>query len=197
MGMIELAMMKRWAVAAVACGMTLAGPASAQLAQNSDAPVDITADQLEVVNAQCLAVYTGGAEALQDTVRLRADTLKIYYKPGTGGSARGSGPGGGKCGSLLDRMEAVGSVYYVTPLQRVHGDNALYEATADTITISGDVVAARGQDVLRGSKMVINVKTGDAQMLSGVKGRNKPGRVRTVLYPKQQTADAPPAAAPR
>ncbi|MCI3132553.1 hypothetical protein [Phenylobacterium aquaticum] len=45
--------------------------------------------------------------------------------------------------------------------------------------------------------MVINVKTGDAQMLSGVKGRNKPGRVRTVLYPKQQTADAPPAAAPR
>lgn len=197
MGMIELAMMKRWAVAAVACGMTLAGPASAQLAQNSDAPVDITADQLEVVNAQCLAVYTGGAEALQDTVRLRADTLKIYYKPGVGGSARSSGATGGKCGSLLDRMEAVGSVYYVTPLQRVHGDNALYEATSETITISGDVVAARGQDVLRGTKMVINVKTGDAQMLSGVKGRNKPGRVRTVLYPKQQTADAPPAAAPR
>ncbi|WP_304170173.1 LptA/OstA family protein [Phenylobacterium aquaticum] len=195
--MIELAMMKRWALAAFACGLTLAGPAAAQLAQNSDAPVDITADQLEVVNAQCLAVYTGGAEALQDTVRLRADTLKIYYKPGTGGSARGSSPTGGSCGSLLDRMEATGSVYYVTPQQRVHGDTALYEAGSDTITISGDVVAARGQDVLKGSKLVINVKTGDAQMQSGVKGRNKPGRVRTVLYPKQQSAAATPPAAAR
>ena len=51
--------------------LIVASPASAQLAQNSDAPVDITADQLEVVNTQCLATYSGGAEALQDTARLR------------------------------------------------------------------------------------------------------------------------------
>ena len=187
-------MMKRLAVAMVALGLGTAGPAAAQLAQNSDAPVDITADELEVVNAQCLAIYRGGAEALQDTVRLRANVLKIYYKPGTG-SPRSGGGVGGNCGNELDRMEAQGDVYYVTPQQRVHGDNAVYQAGSTTITITGDVVAARGQDVLKGSKLVINTKTGDAQMQSGAKGRNKPGRVRTVLYPKQQQPASP--AAPR
>ena len=184
--------------------MALAGvlPASAQLAQNSDAPVDITADQLEVVNTQCLATYRGGAEALQDTARLKADVLKIYYKtrqaptgPQTSAAqaAGATGAMGGKCDSQLDRMEATGTVYYVTPQQRVRGDSALYQAGANTIIITGDVIAIQGQNVLRGSKLVINVATGDAQMQSG--GRSGKGRVRTVIYPKQTPAGA--AATPR
>lgn len=194
MGMIGLSDMKHWAVAAIACGLAASSPALSQLAQNSDAPLDITADELEVVNAQCLATYKGGAEALQDTVRLRADVLKIYYKPAQAGAGGRSGTGS-NCGSLLDHMEAIGSVFYVTPEQRVHGDNAFYDAGGDTITITGDVIAVRGQDVLRGSKLVVNVNTGDAQMQSAGGGRGKPNRVRTVIYPKQQPAGQ--AAAPR
>ena len=206
MGMIGLSDMKHWAAAAFACGLVVSGPAAAQLAQNSDAPVDITADELEVVNAQCLATYKGGAEALQDTTRLRADILKIYYKPAKAGAA-GATPDGGRsgtganCGSLMDHMEAIGSVFYVTQqkgqeARRVHGDNAIYLADADTITITGDVIAVQGQNVLRGTKMVINVNTGDAQMQSAGGGRGKPNRVRTVLYPKQQQQPADQAAAP-
>ncbi len=197
MGMIRLSDMKHWAVAAIACGLAASGPAAAQLAQNSDAPLDITADELEVVNAQCLATYKGGAEALQDTVRLRADILKIYYKPSQGGNKGGSSGAGSNCGSLLDHMEAIGSVYYVTPEQRIHGDNALYVAASDTITITGDVIAVRGPDVLRGTKLVVNTVTGDAQMQSAGGGRGKPNRVRTVIYPKQQQQPAGQAAAPR
>jgi lipopolysaccharide export system protein LptA len=195
MGMIRLSDMKHWAAAAFACGLAASTPAAAQLAQGSDAPLDITADELEVANAQCLATYKGGAEALQDTVRLRADVLKIYYKPATAASGGGRSGTGSNCGSLLDHMEAIGSVYYVTQDRRVHGDNAFYDAGGDTITITGDVIAVQGQNVLRGSKMVINVKTSDAQMQSGGGGRGKPNRVRTVIYPKQQTAG--PAAASR
>ena len=57
-----------------------AGGAVAQLAPSSNAPVDITADQLEVQNQKCLAIYSGDAEALQDTSRLRANTINIYNK---------------------------------------------------------------------------------------------------------------------
>ena len=103
MDMIRFAKMKQWAAGAFACGLIAAGPAAAQLAQNSDAPVDITADELEVINAQCLATYSGGAEALQDTVRLRADVLKIYYKPNPSAKPGGTGQA---CGNQLDRMEA-------------------------------------------------------------------------------------------
>jgi lipopolysaccharide export system protein LptA len=171
-----------------ALALLSAAPAMAQLAQNSDAPVDITADELEVFNTECQAVWRGNAEALQDTSRLRADVLKIFNKPGVTkpGAAAGS-----NCGAL-DRLEADGSVYYVTPQQRVRGDAAVYNATGETITMTGNVVAIQGQNVLRGTRMVINTRTGQGQMQGQATGRNAQGRVRGVFYPKSEPA--PPAA---
>ena len=70
------AMKLLWAMAAVA-GLLAADSANAQLARNSSAPIDITADEAEVVNSQCLAIWRGAAEALQDRTRLRADTITL------------------------------------------------------------------------------------------------------------------------
>lgn len=167
--------------AALAAGLLGAVPAAAQLSRDSSAPVDLTADELEVANAQCVAIWRGSAEALQADSRLRADVLKIYNQVG---SARPAG-GSSSCGPVR-RMEAQGNVFYVTPQQRVRGDAAVYEAASETIVMTGDVVAAQGRNVLRGERMVIHVKTGEAQMQTSVKGRNRPGRVRGVFYPNQQ-----------
>ena len=179
MSMSGLEMTKLAAVAALT--LALAGPAAAQIAGSSDAPVDITADALEVVNNQCMSIWSGSAEALQDRTRLRADVIKTFSKKGAGRP----GAAGGSCGAL-DRMEAIGNVYYVTPQQKVRGDNAVYDVPGETIVITGDVVAAQGPNVLRGRKLVVNTKTGQAQMQSDVRGRNKPGRVRGVFYPSSQ-----------
>ena len=167
----------------------LATPAAAQIAQNSDAPVDLTADELEVVNAQCLAIWRGAAEALQDTSRLRADVLKIYNRPGAAGK---SGTTGSNCGGV-QKIEAQGNVYYVTPQQRVRGDVATYDKVSDTIVMTGDVVAVQGKNVLRGERMIIHVKSGEAQMQTNVKGPNRPGRVRGVFYPSDKQPAAQPA----
>ncbi len=183
MSMSGLEMTKLVAVAVLALG--LAGPAAAQLAQNSDAPVDITADALEVVNTQCLSIWSGSAEALQDRTRLRADVLKTYNAKGAARPNGQSAP----CGAL-ERMEAIGNVYYVTPQQRVRGNNANYDVTSEKIVITGDVVAVSGQNVIRGDRLTVNVNTGDAQMESGAKGRGK-ARPRAVIYPNQQTAAQP------
>jgi lipopolysaccharide export system protein LptA len=158
--------------------LTLAAPAQAQLAGGSDAPVDITADELEVINSQCLAIWRGSAEALQDSSRLRANTLRIRYVTGRPARA-GAEP---SCGDL-DRMEAEGEVYYVTPQQRVRSNAAVYEAASETITMTGDVVAAQGQNVLRGQRLVINVATGEARMETSARGAGATGRVRGVFYP--------------
>src|SRR5581483_2079584 len=102
------------AVLGAALEMTWAPPAQGQIAPSSKAPVDVTADQLEVQNHQCLASWKGNAEALQETSRLRANVLNIYNRvlpnphPGAGSDANPT------CGAL-DRMEADGNVYYVTP----------------------------------------------------------------------------------
>jgi lipopolysaccharide export system protein LptA len=180
-------------LAAALAAALVAGPAAAQLATNSNAPVDITADELETANNACTSIWRGHAEALQDTSRLRADILTADFEVKPGGSG-GGGPGrSGGCGDLV-RLRADGSVFYVTPSQKVHGDAAVYEAASSTLTVTGDVVATQGQNVLRGTRMVFNTQTGQGHMEGAAKGRNKADRPRGVFYPKQsnkpQTAQA-------
>jgi len=169
--------------AALGLVLVCTSPAWAQLARNSSAPVDLTADELEVANADCLAIWKGSAEALQDTSRLRADVLKIQYQKGP----PKAGETGQHCGGDVASMDAAGNVFYVTPQQRVRGDAAVYTAADDTIVFTGDVIAVQGQNVLRGNRLVVNVKNNTAQMQTNSKGRNAAGRVRGVFYPNKKT----------
>jgi lipopolysaccharide export system protein LptA len=168
----------------------LAGPvAHAQgLGPNSDGPVDITADELEVQNKACVSVWRGRAEALQGQARLRANVLRAFFATKGGGGASGTGA----CGDLL-RMEAEGQVYYVTAKdERVRGDAATYDANAETVTMTGDVIAVQGQNVLRGSRMVFNTRTGEGRMVGGATGRNAGNRPRGVFYPAKKTEQGAP-----
>jgi lipopolysaccharide export system protein LptA len=174
------------ALAAIAAACAAPGVASAQLATGSKAPVDITADEGEVINSQCLSIWRGDAEALQSTTRLRAHEIRVYAnaKPNMADNAQG------RCGAT-QRMEAEGEVFYVTPTQTVRGDRAVYTAASDVIVITGGVVVTQGQSVARGERMTVQVKTGQVQLESSVKGRGKPGRVRGVFYPNDAQSDAP------
>lgn len=184
-------------ITAMAVAAAVAGPAGAQIATRSKAPVDITADNLETTNSGCEAIWTGSAEALQDTARLRADVLRIFTKPNPKaaaktGSAKAAAPGGG-CGEM-ERIEAQGSVYYVTSDgQKIRANNAVYEAGSTTVTMTGDVVAVRDKNVLRGDKMVFNTDTGEGHVIGGSKGRGSKDRPRGVFYPSDSasTSDKP------
>jgi lipopolysaccharide export system protein LptA len=169
-----------------AATLLAAQPAAAQLAGSSDLPWDVAADELEVVQSQCLSVWKGQAEAVQDKTRLRANVMRTYMtvKPKGAAAAAGGVANTSACGALI-RMEAEGSVYYVTPEQRARANAAVYEATTDTITMTGDVVAVQGQNVLRGDRMVFNTRTGEGRVVGGGRGKNRP---RGVFYPKQDTA---------
>jgi lipopolysaccharide export system protein LptA len=182
-------------ITVLALALAASGPALAQLATNARAPIDITGDGLETGNNDCTWTWRGNVEALQDNARLRTDLLTGVQQRGSGGGAAGPGQGG-SCGDLI-RLEAHGSVYYVTPQQKVHGDNAVYEAANQTLTVTGNVVAVQGQNVLRGERLVVNTQTGQGQMETGVKGRNKPGRVRGVFYPNAKDNQQPAAAGQR
>jgi lipopolysaccharide export system protein LptA len=169
----------------LALALFAGGQASAQLAASSKAPVDVAGDHSEFMNSECLSVWSGNVEALQDNARLRTDQLKLYLEK----NAKGGAAGSSSCGNL-SRMEAQGAIYYVTPQQRVHGDNAVYEASNDTLTLTGDVVAVNGQNVIRGQKMVINTKTGEGHMVGAATGKNQPNRVRGVFYPNQSSSSS-------
>lgn len=187
--------MKFLATPAIFAAVMLTGaPALAQqLGPSSDGPVDITADELEVQNKACISVWRGRAEALQGQTRLRADLLRAVFqtKAAAPVAAGATGVGGSACGDLI-RMEAEGSVFYVTSKeQRVRGDAGTYDAQSETVTLTGDVVAVQGQNVLRGSRMVFNTKTGEGRMTGNQTGRNAAGRPRGVFYPSKKPAERP------
>lgn len=167
--------------------------AHAQLETRSNSPIDITADQAEVVQSKCEAVWRGAAEALQDQSRLRADTITVYSRHKAPSAAKpasqqGADAGQGDCGAA-DKIVADGHVYYVTPDREARGDHAVYTQSDDQIVMTGGVIVVEGQNVARGDKLIIDVANHQARMVSDVTGLGKQGRVRGVYFP-EKTAPA-------
>lgn len=177
-----------WAVAVALGLLAAAGGARAQIETNSNAPIDITANEAQVENAKCLAIWKGAAEALQGDSRLRANTITVYEAP------KGKDDSGQQNCGATERVIAEGNVYYVTPTQRAHGERAIYTAANDEIVMTGDVVVAQGKDVARGDKLIIKVSTKQFTMVSNASGARAPNRVRGVFYPKKKDEAAPGAA---
>lgn len=175
------------AVAGLLCAC-LAGPVAAEIATGSSAPIDITANEAEVINSKCVAIWRGDAEALQAGSRLRADTISVYARP------KAQGPNGQPACGGTDRIEADGHVYYVTPQQNARADHAVYSQARDEIVLTGNVIVVQGQDVARGDRLTIKVSTKEATLESSVKGAGKAGRVRGVFYPAK--TDQGPGAKP-
>ncbi len=151
---------------------------------HSAAPIDITANEAEVVNSKCVAIWRGAAEALQAKSRLRADTISVYSRP------KGVGANGQPACGGTERIEAEGHVFYVTPERRARGDHAVYSAGNDEIVITGDVIVVQGLNVARADRLIIKVSTRQARMESNVVGAGKPGRVRGVFYPENNNTPA-------
>jgi lipopolysaccharide export system protein LptA len=154
--------------------------ASAQIDSKSKAPIDITANEAEVMNAKCLAIWRGNAEAAQDKSRLRADTISVYSHP------KGTGANGQPDCGPTDRIEAEGHVFYVNADQNARADHAVYTAASDRVVMTGNVIVVQGNNVARGERLTLNTVTHEAKMEAPGGG----GRVRAVIYPDKATTAA-------
>jgi lipopolysaccharide export system protein LptA len=153
--------------------------ASAQITSNSKSPIDITANEAEVINAKCSTTWRGNAEAVQDKTRLRADVIRVFARP------KGTGANGQPDCGPTERIEAEGHVFYVSPDQNARSDRAVYTAASDEVVMTGDVVVVQGSDVARGERFTVNVTTHQAKMEAA-----DGGRVRAVIYPDKATLGA-------
>ena len=72
----------------------------------------------------------------------------------------------------------------MTPEQVARGDRAVYNASTDTLMVTGDVILRQGENVLTGSSLSINIGSGRARM-EGAPTGNAGRRVQGVFYPDQ------------
>jgi lipopolysaccharide export system protein LptA len=146
--------------------------------QNRDQPVRIQAASLEVREKEKVATFSGDVHVVNGDTELRCRSLRVFYDEEGGASTTASttaskaamktadpGPGGSR---QIKRIEARGGVVVVQKEQQATGDTAIFNMRENTVMLSGNVVVARGQDVLRGQRLVVDLTNGVSRMDKGM-----------------------------
>ena len=153
------------------------GPLLAQLESgtqhDTSLPIEITADSLEVEQERQVATFIGTVDAQQGDLRLRADTVRVYYQDKTTGGGR-----------TISRIEASGDVFVSSLGETAKGDDGVYDVVARTIELTGQVTLTRGQNVIHGDRLELDLDSGVSRVLGGASG----GRVKGLFVPEEGEA---------
>lgn len=175
--------------------LALAGAAGTGAAQglqhDSNLPIEITADKLDVDQPQKLATFTGNVDAVQGELVLSADRLRVYYY-GEGQEA----PAGAS--SSIRRIEADGNVFVSSPSETAQGTAGVYDVESNQLSLEGSVVLTQEDNVIRGERLEIDLTSGQSQVLAAAAssaGGEPPQRVRAIFTPQSFAPAAPPTAA--
>ena len=133
-----------------------AEPVSALKGHNSNAPVDVSADRIEVQDRADRAVFAGNVHVRQLELTLDAARLTVSYSNGNGVQIR--------------RLDASGGVVVKSPSETARGAFGVYDLDRKLITLIGGVQLNRQQSQINGSRLVIDLTTGRAVVDGGAPG---------------------------
>jgi lipopolysaccharide export system protein LptA len=141
----------------ILAGLTGAGIAAATLGtpalgqalrnHNSDGPVDVEADRIEVQDRSDRAVFSGNVRVRQGGLSLDAARLTVAYA--SGGS-----------GVDIQRLDASGGVTVRSATETARGSVAIYDLNRRLITMVGGVTLEQGANRINGGRLVIDLNSG-------------------------------------
>ena len=145
--------------------MAMAQEISALREHDINQPIEITADRLEVRQRDNIALFIGAVEAVQGNMIFRADELTVFYDPETAGAT-----------PSIARLDARGSVQLFSPSESAEGEWGIYDVERRLITLGGDVTLRRGETVIRGDRLELDLTSGVTKFDSAG-DENSDGRV--------------------
>jgi lipopolysaccharide export system protein LptA len=138
---------------------------------DSSAPIDVSSDNFLGNLATKVGTYSGNVVVVQGDMKMRADRVQIVEvedKP--------------------NKVYAHGGVVVDAPNGTATGDDGVYDLVVKTITLTGKVVLTKEKNVMRGTKLVMDLNTNLAHLTAqGMQG----GRVQAVLIPKPDSNGTP------
>jgi lipopolysaccharide export system protein LptA len=156
-GMRPLLILALAAVAAPAASQ--GGLAQSALARHDTrAPIDIDAARIEVRDREKQAIFSGDVKVRQANMTLEASQLRVFYERG-----EGSNP-------VIMRIDAEGGVTLVSPSERARGSYGVYDVEDRQLTMIGNVVLTRGDSVLRGQRLSIDLENGRSTLDGATSG---------------------------
>jgi lipopolysaccharide export system protein LptA len=129
------------------------------LTQDTTLPVEVSADQLAVNQADGTAIFSGNVLVGQGEMRLSAGRVKVEY------TSDGSG---------ISRLFATEGVTLINASDAAEAREAVYTIASGDVVMTGDVLLTQSGSALAGQKLIINLKDGTGVM---------EGRVQTVFQP--------------
>jgi lipopolysaccharide export system protein LptA len=129
------------------------------LNQDTTLPVQVSADQLAVNNADGSAVFSGNVVVTQGEMKLAAGEVKVTY---------------GTDQNDIQELVASGGVTVTNLGDAAEARQAVYTIDSGVIVLSGDVLLTQGPAAMAGQKLTINLKDGTGVM---------DGRVTTTFVP--------------
>lgn len=125
--------------------------------QNTDAPIDVTSERLDVDENANTALFTGDVVAVQDTMTLYAPWVKVFYKEDQSG---------------ISHLIAKDGVTLIQGDEAAEGEEATYDLEKEVIVMTGDVLVTQRLSAIAADKMTVQLDDGTALMK---------GRVKTLL----------------
>ncbi|CAM3124752.1 Lipopolysaccharide transport periplasmic protein LptA [Sphingomonas antarctica] len=163
------------------CSAQMAG-AQALKNHNSNAPVDVAADRIEVQDRANRAVFAGNVHVVQEGLIMDASRLTVAYASASGGG-----------NPSIQRLDATGGVTVKSADQTARGNNAIYDLNRRIITMLGGVTLVQGGNTVRGGRLVIDLNSGrsviDGSAAGGATVTGQGGRVTGRFTVPQRTGN--------
>ena len=137
-------------------------PVSALKGHNSNAPIDVAADRIEVQDRADRAVFSGNVHVTQAELTLDTPRLTLAYS-------------GGADNVQIKRLDAAGGVVVRSPSETAKGDIGIYDLDRKLITLLGNVELVRERNTVSGARLVIDLDSGRAVIDGGPPGVNQSG----------------------
>lgn len=151
---------------------------------DTNKPIAISADRFVAeknptvpgTKGQITGTYSGNVVITQGDIRMRANSVRINVIDGK-----------------PDKIYANGSVVVNSASGTASGDAGVYDVVPRLVTLTGHVVLTKGQNVMRGPQLTVNLVTGVATLGGGRTtstfdgGTGGGGRVQGLFTPPPQS----------
>jgi len=187
----------------------MAMPLGTAFKTDPKAPIDVDADSLDVLDQSKIAVFKGGVVAKQGEFLIRSSELTVRYS-GQAGLELSPAKSEGAQSAQVTKIEARHKVTITSGDGRTAtGDWADFDIKSNMAVLGGKVVVIQGKNVVEGTKLVIDMNTGQSKFETAAP-KNAPlaeagapsapkvegcaegqvctkNRVRAVFYPKDMS----------
>lgn len=147
---------------------------------DSNKPVEISSETLEVLQLENKAIFSGDVQAKQGSLDIRAEKMTVFYKENNDKKKSSE--------SKVSKVEIDNNVFISTPSETAKGNKGVYDVDQGVITLEGDVTLTSGKNIVKGRKLIYSMKTGQSKMVGDTdlvksSGAGKKERVRGVFIP--------------